>query len=508
MLVGEDSDYINANYIDEIGKEQVFIATQGPLQNTIRDFWLMIWQENVSQIVMLTNIMEGNKMKCVQYWPDLEADNDYDVFTISTSSERQYAFYIIRKMKISHKMKYESRIITQYHYTSWPDHDVPDPLCLLSFNNHIRGSTCVSHSGPILVHCSAGIGRTGTYIAIDALFKEGQKNSKINIAEYVKKMRENRMNMVQTYEQYKTIYLTLQLMFKSPVTVQSATEFLQNHFTVHTENQTSGSSLLNEFEKLLSVCPLYTEWDYKIATQYGELSSIRPLDKYIIYLTTTVPNRGNYINAITMPSYTNRDGYIITNYPAPDNAVDFQRLIIESESEVVICMEPLTNAEYEDLWIPTSVNPQTTTHLLFQLQQEHKTEVKCRKIEITNETIDNKTHSIMWAEPLFNLIPVNSKTVSQILGLVSCVKTVESKRCITIISRDGAALCGVFCAVYNLIQQLTMDEEIDVFSVVRLLQTRRPELCDSLDEYKLIHEVLFRLIKSRKDEHIYCNQHI
>uniref|UniRef100_A0A8W8NZK0 protein-tyrosine-phosphatase n=1 Tax=Magallana gigas TaxID=29159 RepID=A0A8W8NZK0_MAGGI len=509
ILVNKDSDYINANYIDVFGQEKVYIATQGPRQNTVEEFWLMVWQENVSQIVMLTNVTEGKKAKCVQYWPDSDEDFDCDVFTITTTHQRQYANYVIRKMKIWHTKRNESRNITQYQYTSWPDHGVPDPLNLLLFKNHVTRSKCVTHGDPTLVHCSAGIGRSGTYIAIDALLREGQKNSKINIAECVKKIRENRMNMVQTYEQYKTIYQTLHLMFMSPSTVQSETEFLKKLHTENTENPTSGLSLRNEFEKLQSVRSRYTEGDYTIATQYGELSPIRPLDNYIIYLTTNVPKRENYINAITLPSFTNRDAFIITHCPTPENAIDFQRLIIESESEVVVYMEPLTNAEYEDIWIPTTINSRTACPFIVQLkQEEHIAGITCRKVEITNERIGNKTYSIEWAEPLFNLTPVNSQTVSQILSLVFFARHVESERPIIIISRDGAALCGVFCAVYNLIQQLTMDEEIDVFSVVRLLQTRRPELCDSLDEYKMIHDALFRFIKSRTNEHNYCNQQI
>ncbi|XP_065941951.1 receptor-type tyrosine-protein phosphatase epsilon [Magallana gigas] len=509
ILVNKDSDYINANYIDVFGQEKVYIATQGPRKNTVEEFWLMVWQENVSQIVMLTKVTEGKKAKCVQYWPDLEEDFNCDVFTISTTHQRQYANYVIRKMKIWHIKRNESRISTQYQYTSWPDHGVPDPLNLLLFKNHVTRSKCVTHDGPTLVHCSAGIGRTGTYIAIDALLREGQRKSKINIAECVKEIRENRMNMVQTYEQYKTIYQTLHLMFMSPSTVQNETEFLKKLHTENTENPTSGLSLRNEFEKLQSVRPRYTEGDYTIATQYGELSPIRPLDNYIIYLTTNVPKRENYINAITLPSFTNRDAFIITHCPTPENAIDFQRLISESESEVVVCMEPLTNAEYEDIRIPTTNNSRNPYPFIVQLkQEEHMAGITCRKVEITNERIGNKMYPMEWAEPSFNLTPVNSQTVSQILSLVFFARNVDSERPITIISRDGAALCGVFCAVYNLIQQLTMDEEIDVFSAVRLLQTLRPELCDSLDEYKMIHDALFRFIKSRTNEHNYCNQQI
>nr|XP_034320795.1 uncharacterized protein LOC105339512 [Crassostrea gigas] len=192
------SDYINANYIDGIGQENDYIATQGPKQNTVNDFWVMVWQEKVAQIVMLTNLVEETKTKCIQYWPDLEASMDCDILTLKTTEERRYAYYVIRRLNVKHRQKHENRTVTHYHFTAWPDHGVPDPICLLLFHNHVERTKRTSYGGPTIVHCSAGIGRTGTYIAVDALYKESQRNNKINIAEYVKDMREKRMNMVQT----------------------------------------------------------------------------------------------------------------------------------------------------------------------------------------------------------------------------------------------------------------------------------------------------------------------
>lgn len=502
FLANRRADYINANYIDGIRAANIYIATQGPRQNTVADFWFMVWQENIKQIVMLTNLMEGTKAKCVQYWPDIDQNIHIDMFLLETTEERLYAFYCIRKVKLSNKKQNKSRTITQYHYTAWPDHGIPDPICLSLFHNHVTRTRPEKHKVPTLVHCSAGIGRTGTYIAIDALHNE----HKFNIAEYVKKMREKRMNMVQTYEQYKTIFLTLREMFKSPVSVQTTTEFLRIKQMAEREKLVNASSLKKEFQRLLSVRHHYTKKDYEKASQYREISSIRPLDKYIIYLTSSVKNRGNYINAITLPSFTDQDAYIVTHYPKPGDAIDFLRLITDHESEVVVCMEPLKKEKLADEWLPATRNPKVVTPFTIQLRNEQTSEIQCRKIQITKEGIGDTACLVHMAEPVFNLSPIDSRTVSQILGLVLFAKNVETEHPITVISNDGATLCGVFCAVYNLIQQLTMDEEIDVFSVVRLLQTRRPELCSSIEEYTLIHDALRSFIESRKDDNIYYNQ--
>uniref|UniRef100_K1S2T6 Receptor-type tyrosine-protein phosphatase U n=1 Tax=Magallana gigas TaxID=29159 RepID=K1S2T6_MAGGI len=408
----------------------------GPKQNTVADFWLMIWQDNVEQVVMLTNLMEGNKCKD------------------------------------------DRRTVTQYHYTAWPDHGIPDPLCLLLFHDHVTRTQNSGHKGPILVHCSAGIGRTGTYIAIDALSEAGKTQNKINIAEYIKKMRRNRMNMVQTYEQYKTIFLTLLELFRAPPAVLSTTEFLQKSQTEMSSKPANSSAFKKELQRLLVVRPQYTKKDYKVTSQFHDPSaSIHPLDKYVLFLTSNVPNRGSYINAINVPSFTNQNVFIITNYPTQDDAVDFLRLITDYDSGVVVCMEPLYNASK---WLPTIVRTKQVTPFTVKLQHEQTTEIKSSKIEITKKGFNDKAWSVEITEPLDGLEENNSKTVTHILGLVSFARNTETDGPIVVMSRDGAALCGVFCAVYNLIQQLTMDEEIDVFSAVRLLQTRRPELCSTM----------------------------
>nr|XP_034319242.1 receptor-type tyrosine-protein phosphatase gamma-like [Crassostrea gigas] len=239
--------------------------------------------------------------------------------------------------------------------------------------------------------------------------------------------------------------------------------------------------------------------------QGGARSTIRPLDKYIIYLTSNVPKRGNYINAIAVPAFTKENTFIITHYPAPENAVDFLRLITDYDCELVVSMEPLQEVESTTQWLPTSTNPKTVSSFTLHLQQDQASVIGNLKIDIAQNEKGNETWSVNITEPSSNLTVDNHQTVSQILSLVSLSLNIKTNNPILVVSRDGAALCGVFCAVYNLIQQLTMDEEIDVFSVVRLLQTRRPELCPTLGEYETIHCALKSFIQSQIGENVYFN---
>uniref|UniRef100_A0A8W8MP08 Uncharacterized protein n=1 Tax=Magallana gigas TaxID=29159 RepID=A0A8W8MP08_MAGGI len=242
---------------------------------------------------MLTNLKEGRKLKCAQYWPDQNATMTCEHVVLTAMEEWHYAYYVVRKIKMTHKQLKISKPITQYQYTAWPDHGTPYPLSLFLFLCHVTRGKAEEQKSPTLVHCSAGIGRTGTYIAIDVLYEAGKIDKKINIAEYVKKMRQNRMNMVQTYEQYITIFWTLHEMFKAPAVALNATGFLKK---LQTKKE---QSLGKEFQRLLSVRPHYKDLDYKMTSQVqGARSTIRPLDKYIIYLTSNVPKRGNYINEL------------------------------------------------------------------------------------------------------------------------------------------------------------------------------------------------------------------
>ncbi|XP_061191084.1 receptor-type tyrosine-protein phosphatase T-like [Saccostrea echinata] len=535
-LLNSQSDYINANFIDGISNSNEYIATQGPRKNTVTDFWSMIWQENAHQIVTLTNLKEGKQSKCVRYWPDLHQTSTFGVISLSLDEEESYANYKIRKFSVTNKGT--SRIVTQYHYTAWPDHGIPEPLCLVLFHDHVTRTIDQQNSGPILVHCSAGIGPTGTYIAIDALYKAGKTNKKINIAEYVKKMRENRMNMVQTYEQYMTIFLALDTMFKAPTCVLSKAEFLRKAELMTRDKQSNKSQLTKEFQTLVRVRPSYTEEDYKLAVESGDNKSVLPLDKYSMFLSPSVTKRGNYINAVSIPSYLNVGAFIITHYPPPEDAVDFLRLLTDHESNVVICMDPVRDVESTSKWMPSANNSKSVPPFTIICEHEQVSEMKCTTFTIYQNGENSQRHSMSIIEPKGSLKNKDhSQVAAEMLRLVVFALQSKTDVPITVVSSDGAVLCGVFCAVYNTLQQLSMDinifiisdgavlcgvfcavyntlqqlsmdGEVDIFSAVRQLQIRRPELCPTMEEYILIHDAVYEYIRSQEDsteENTYTN---
>ncbi|KAI5718498.1 tyrosine-protein phosphatase corkscrew isoform X5 [Diaphorina citri] len=206
------AEYINANYIQSEDGGKSYIATQGCLPSTMNDFWSMVWQENVRVIVMTTKEMERGKNKCAKYWPDDHQSKTYGAVCVNNMYESVTTDYILREFLVS-KGSESPRKIYHYHFQAWPDHGVPsDPGCVLNFLYEVNTRQDI-HAGPVVVHCSAGIGRTGTFIVIDMILDQIKKHGldcEIDIQRTIQHVRSQRSGMVQTEAQYKFVYLAVQ----------------------------------------------------------------------------------------------------------------------------------------------------------------------------------------------------------------------------------------------------------------------------------------------------------
>ncbi|XP_059496485.1 receptor-type tyrosine-protein phosphatase H-like isoform X2 [Stegostoma tigrinum] len=197
------SDYINASYMPGYRSDKEFIAAQGPLPNTLEDFWRMIWEQRTGVIVMLTNCMEGIRVKCERYWPLDYTPCAYGNITVTVSSETILSDWTIRDFSIRKAGSSELRSVSHFHFTAWPDHGVPKTTeKLIAFHKILRGHLNRSNQGFPIVHCSAGVGRTGTLIALDYLLQQMEQEGLVDVYGIVRKMRQNRPLMVQTELQY------------------------------------------------------------------------------------------------------------------------------------------------------------------------------------------------------------------------------------------------------------------------------------------------------------------
>ncbi|XP_072568765.1 receptor-type tyrosine-protein phosphatase H-like isoform X2 [Paramormyrops kingsleyae] len=199
------SDYINANYMPGYGNNnRQYIAAQGPLPNTVNDFWRMIWEHDVKGVVMVTNCNEGGKVKCEQYWSEISLPQTYGNLAVTVTSEHKDIDWTQREFSVRNMMTSEVRLVKHFHFTAWPDHGVPSGTsALMEFRGIVRHhiESCCSLA-PTVVHCSAGVGRTGTLIALDVALQQLEMERAVGLAVFVRKMRLNRPLMVQTESQY------------------------------------------------------------------------------------------------------------------------------------------------------------------------------------------------------------------------------------------------------------------------------------------------------------------
>nr|XP_057933645.1 tyrosine-protein phosphatase non-receptor type 12 isoform X2 [Doryrhamphus excisus] len=224
----QDTDYINANFIKGMDGPEAYIATQGPLPNTVVDFWRMNWEYNVAVIVMACREFEMGRKKCERYFPLLGEPVSFGSFRISCESEQARTDYSIRTLLVEYEN--ETRRITQFHYINWPDHDVPSSFDSILDMIGLMREYQENDDVPICVHCSAGCGRTGAICAIDYtwnLLKAGKIPEDFNVFRLIQEMRTQRHSAVQTKEQYELVHRAIAQLFtkqlqllESPTNVQ------------------------------------------------------------------------------------------------------------------------------------------------------------------------------------------------------------------------------------------------------------------------------------------------
>ncbi|XP_054161480.1 receptor-type tyrosine-protein phosphatase mu-like [Oppia nitens] len=489
-IINNDSntDYINANYVDGCKVNNRYVATQGPLPNTISDFWRMIWQLDTHQIVMLTSLDEGGKNKCDKYWPDHNSANYGDIKVNLTKTE-MFADYIIRWF-CAEKEGVEREIL-QYHFISWPDHNVPMYACsLISFVRKMRSSVHYKPNQPIVVHCSAGVGRTGTYILIDAMLEAAQHDKQIDILKQLCVMRQQRINLIEKLGQYIFAHQSLLEALSHEPTSIACNDF-QNYFTklIHYDSNSKTLPIMKQFQILNKLSPQMLNPDVcQSARSHQHLNrnqNIIPPD----FSRVILPGNDDYINAVYINGYKRRDAYIATQVPLEVSRSHFWQMIVSTASKTIVLLNDIKS---DQIYWPTVENKQldfTDNNISVQLvSEEPHNNVIIRVFHLPQSDLTVKQfHLKGW--PVMANRPPTPQTIIDLMEMTDQWNLQFNSNSIVVQCFDGNQASGIFCAMSFECDRIKEEQEIDVFLAVQTVRTTRPQFITDLDQYKFLHQI-------------------
>ncbi|XP_042145123.1 tyrosine-protein phosphatase 69D [Ixodes scapularis] len=508
------SDYINANFVEGFGGKKMFICAQGPLDRTVTDFWRMIWEHRVSVIVMLTGIEENGKVKCAQYWSDDGTKEIEKQYTVRVMTTKKYSDYIVRRFFVEHTEGgiAEEREMLQFHFTMWKDFLAPEqPSWLLRFIKRVN-EHYVSDRGPLLVHCSAGVGRTGTFVAIDSLLEELEKTEEVDIFSCVSSLRKQRNFLVQSLKQYIFIYRAL-LEHAQFGDTEIEIQHLRDHYLQLKEKlgNSEKTGMVLEFEKLGDVIEdpktcCVGMMDMNVGKNRYDF--IVPYDFNRVILPVS-PSRdhSSYINASFVQGYDRSLSFIITQDPLDCTVVEFWRMIKEQCISTIVMLSELGEGQTkcQQYW-PSDGELMCDYVKVKFVSQDVGNHFIRREFDVINvkQGDSHRTTQLQYLGWVGQPV-MDADSTASVLCLVECAQQGQMQHPnsgpITVHCSGGGDRSSVFVTLSVLIQQLKAEERVDVFQAARYTRSQRHCMLQTPNQYEFLYRGLLTYIES----HNLCN---
>uniref|UniRef100_A0A8C1TEP3 Receptor-type tyrosine-protein phosphatase U n=1 Tax=Cyprinus carpio TaxID=7962 RepID=A0A8C1TEP3_CYPCA len=474
LLADPNSDYVNANYIDDM----------------IYDFWRMVWQENCYSIVMITKLVEVGRMKCCKYWPDdSELYGDIKITLLKTETLAEYTVRTFAMERRGYPAKHE---VCQFHFTNWPEHGVPyHATGLLAFLRRVKAST-PPDAGPVVVHCSMGAGRTGCYIVLDVMLDMAECEGVVDIYNCVKTLCSRRINMIQTEEQYIFIHDAILEACLCGETAIPISEFeLTYKDMLSVDSQTNTSQLREEFQTLNSVTPHLDVEECSVSLlprnrEKNRSMDVLPPDRALAFLVSTEGDGNNYINAALMDSFLQPAAFVVTPHPLPTTTADFWRLVFDYSCTSIIMLNQLnqSNSPCLQYWPETGMQQfgPMTVELLSRSTDDN---VVTRLFRVTNITRLQEGHLVVrhfqflrWSA--YREIPDSKKAFLNLLAQVQKWQRECGDGRTVVHCLNGGGRSGTFCACTMIMEMVHHHNMVDVFYAVKTLRNSKPNMVESM----------------------------
>ncbi|XP_050461822.1 tyrosine-protein phosphatase 69D [Cataglyphis hispanica] len=492
------SDYINANFVLGYKERKKFICAQGPMENTVCDYWRMIWEQHLELILMLTNLEEYSKTKCAKYWPDKRETKNFGDITVEHVKERAYSDYVVRELKMTRLGERDSRAIVQYHFLVWKDFVAPEhPHAILRFIKRVNEAYSLE-KGPILVHCSAGVGRTGTLVALDSLLQQLAEENQVSIFNTVCDLRHQRNFLVQSLKQYIFIYRSLMEMAQYGDTEISASQLKATVAKLRQrDNGKEKCRMEEEYDKISSV--LEDRKSFSVGGGEENRSKNRselviPYDRNRVILTP-VPGRehSTYINASFIEGYDNSESFVITQDPLETTITDFWRMISEQCISTIVMLSDLNEGPRKcpRYWPDDETN---YDHIKVRyIHSESCPYYTRREFNIVNTKTDE--NGVVKQYQYHGWPTVEGEVPEVTRGLIELVdqtltNDTETNGSLVVHCSYGSDRSSMFVALSILVQQLRTEKRVDIFTTTKKLRSQRHGMISTFAQYEFLHRAI------------------